>query len=459
MRIPEGLNLPPQNKEAEMAVIASVLLMVDAIDNVGELRSEHFYHDKHQRIWQTIVDLRETGRRAIDALILAEELDRLGVLADIGGVEYLAELMNAVPNAAHAGYYARIVISKWRARSAKYGAAEIVQLIDDGGDDDEVAHKAEKILADISERATTHGDLAIKDVMAEAWAAIQERINNKTPAGIATGFTDVDELIVGLQPGELVVIAARPAMGKSALAGCLMTNLAKRDIGTLFVSLEMSRQEITERLLCGEAKVSSDKMKAGSGFDEMEIDSLMQAAGRLNEMPIRIDDLPGQKLRQICATARRAKRKHGIGFLMVDYLQLIESNEAKDVREQEVASITKGLKALAKELQIPVIVLAQLNRGVEMREDKKPRLGDLRESGAIEQDADKVIFLHRPAAYNPTDRPGECDLIIAKNRCGKIGTRTLAWLSETTQFKDFVSREYQAAETASAALKARSWDQ
>ena len=190
----------------------------------------------------------------------------------------------------------------------------------------------------------------------------------------------------------------------------------------------------------------------------MEMDALMQAAGRLNQMPIRIDYLPGQKLRQICATARRSKRKHGIGFLMVDYLQLIESNEAKDVREQEVASITKGLKALAKELQIPVIVLAQLNRGVEMREDKKPRLGDLRESGAIEQDADKVIFLHRPEAYDPSDRPGEADLIVSKNRCGKIGTVTLAWLKDRTQFKDFVSRAYQVAEEASSAFNSRSWD-
>lgn len=450
--------IPPQNLDAERSVIASVLLMIEAIDNVGELKPEHFYDDRHQRLWQAILALRESGRRAIDAVILAEELDRRGELERIGGVPYLSEVMGAVPNAAHAGYYAEIVVSRWRAREAKYGANEIAKLIDDGSHDDEVVRKVETILANIAERSSTKGDVALKDVMVDVWGEIQSRLTAGVPVGIATGFSDIDELIVGLQAGELVVVAARPSMGKSAFASNLMHDLAKRGIGTLFVSLEMSKQELVERLLCAEGNINSHKMKSGTGFEEFEIDSLLQASGRLADLPIRIDDLPGQKLRQICATARRAKRKHGIGFVIVDYLQLIEANESKDVREQEVASITKGLKALAKELGIPIVVLAQLNRSVEMREDKRPRLGDLRESGAIEQDADKVLFLHRPAAYDPEDRPGECDVIIAKNRCGKVGLATLAWLAESTQFKDIAAKRFLEADAASRAFATRSWD-
>lgn len=443
--------IPPQNLEAEMAVIASVCLAPDMIDELGELKPEHFYADRHQRIWSAIQALSQRRVRA-DAVTLAEELDRLKQLEEIGGVEYLGKILETVPNAAHAKYYAAIVVSRWRSRQAKYGCAEVVQLINDGGTDDDVAQKAEAVLAEISERVSTAKDVAIGDVMAEAWTAINARIGRQEAAGTPTGFIDLDNLIVGIQPGELVVMAARPSMGKTAFAGCLMLSLARRGIGSLFISCEMSKLEISERLLCIDSHVSSTKLKAGTGLEEFELDALMQSASRVGALPIRIDDQPGQKVRAIAATARRVKRLHDIGFLVIDYLQLVEPNESKDVREQEVAGITKSLKGLAKELSIPVIVLAQLNRGVEMREDKRPRLGDLRESGAIEQDADKVLFLHRPAAYDPEDRPGEADVIVAKNRCGKIGTVALAWLAEFTEFRDLASAHYAAAEAASRAF-------
>lgn len=434
-----------------MGVIGSVLLLPDVLDECGDLRSEHFYADRNQRIWSAIVDLVKESRP--DAVTLAEHLNDAGQLLEVGGVEYLAKILETVPNAAHARYYANIVISKWRSRMACYGCSNVVTLVDDGATDDEVAELANKVLSEVLERNTTAADVSIGDVMVDAWKSIHSRIGKGEAAGIPTGFTDLDNLIVGIQPTELVIVAARPAIGKTAFAGCLMLQLARRGIGTLFISLEMSQLEISERLLCVDSGISGTKLKSGTGFDEWEMDALMKSASRLSQLPIRIDDTPNQKFRQIAASARRCKRRHNLGFIVVDYLQLVEPESRRDVREQEVAAITKSLKGLAKELSVPVIVLAQLNRGVESRELKVPRLSDLRESGAIEQDADKVLFLHRPAVYDPEDRPGECDVIVAKNRCGPIGTVTLAWLAESTQFRDLA--RYDAA--AKSFPAARDW--
>lgn len=442
--------LPPMNMEAERGVISSVLINPDAMDECGSLRAEHFYHYRHQVIWESLIVLCGTIRP--DVITLADHLNQIGKLEEIGGFEFLGTIYNEFPNSSHARYYANLVISKWRSRQAKCGASELVKMIDSGAGDDDVADMANKVLSDVIERNTVAADVGISDVMIDAFNSISARLAKGESAGIPTGFSDLDKMIVGIQPTELVIVAARPAVGKSAFAGCLMLQLARRGIGTLFISLEMSKLEISERLLCVESLVSGTKLKDGSGFDEFELDSLMQAAGRLGELPIRIDDQPNQKFRQIASTARRCKRKHNIGFVIVDYLQLISPERDRDVREQEVAQITKSLKGLAKELSIPVIVLAQLNRAVENREDKKPRLADLRESGAIEQDADKVLFLHRPSVYDPEDRPGECDVIVAKNRCGKTGMVALAWLAESTQFRDLARHGDDLADRAAAAF-------
>jgi replicative DNA helicase len=332
-----------------------------------------------------------------------------------------------------------------------------VRRINENSNDDDVVAEAEKVLAAIAERASVAQDVAIGDVMREAWAEIQSRLGRKESAGMATGFIDLDKLIVGIQPTELVIVAARPAVGKSAFAGCLIHRWAKRGISSLLLSLEMSKFEFAERLLCAESGVNASKLKAGDCLDEMEIDSLLLASGEIARLPIRIDEQGRQRVSAIAAIARRAHRVHGIEAIVIDYLQLIEPDQRSNVREQEVAGITKSLKALAKELKIPVIVLAQLNRAVENREDKRPRLADLRESGAIEQDANQVWFLHRPAAYDPADRPGECDVLVSKNRGGATGCVTLAWRAETTEFKDFASHEYEIASRASRAFQPPDW--
>lgn len=446
--------LPPQDLESEMSVIASVLLQPDVLDEIGDLRSEHFYNTRNQEIWSVILGLRLKGKQ-IDSVIVASELERIQKLEEVGGVEYLVQCMNTVAHSGHAKTYAAQVLSRWRSRLARYGCSELIEYVEAGATDDEIAAKAEKTLTAISERLSVATDVAIRDVLVDAWDAIQSRIKDGVASGVQTGFTDLDNLLVCLQPGELVILAARPAMGKTAFAGCVMLNLARSGVGVLFVSCEMSKLEIGERLICVDSGVSGTKLKNGDIVDEWEIDALLKSAGRISELPLRIDDQPNQKLRQIAATARRSKRKHNIGLVIIDYLQLIEPNDSKEIREQEVASITKGLKGLAKELELPIIVLAQLNRGVESREDKKPRLSDLRESGSIEQDADKVLFLHRPEAYDPDQRKGECDVVVAKNRCGKIGQVTLAWLADSTAFKD-LARE-TTFEQATKAFSPPDW--
>lgn len=460
--------IPPQNIDAEKCVLASVLLMADALDDIGDLRSEHFYADRHQRMFGAIRDLREKGVHGIDPVTLAEELDRRRELTEIGGVEYLGQVMESVPNAAHAKYYSKIVISKWRSRQARYAAAEINNAVDEGQADDEIAATAEKMLAEIAENASEAGDVAIGDVLGEVWKTIQSRLAKQTVVGTPTGFADLDALLVGLLPSELVVLAARPAMGKTALVCALALDFVRRNLPVLFLSLEMGKHEIGERLLCIESGVSSDDLKRGKlTGNQMEVDmktdDLLRAAGRIQEMPLRIDDLPNQRVHRIAATARRMKRKHGLELLIIDYLQLIEPDDSKreETREREVATITRKLKGLAKELEIPIVLLAQLNRGVESREDKRPRLADLRESGAIEQDADLVMFLHRPEAYDPEDRPGECDVIVSKNRRGKIGTATLAWRAQSTSFRDMAAKHHATADAAANAFpkrQSRDWD-
>lgn len=449
-------SMPPQNIEAEMAVIASVCLMRDAFDEVSDLKPEHFYADRHGRMWSVLTELHR-DKIGIDAVTMAEKLEGQNLLAEVGNVEYIGRVLESVPNAAHVRYYANIVISRWRMRTATYGCAEIIRRINENSEDDEVVAEAEKVLAAIAERACLAQDVAISDVMVEAWTEIQARLGRKEAAGMATGFIDLDKLIVGIQPTELIVIAARPACGKSAFAGCLIHRLAKRGISSLLLSLEMSRLEFAERLLCAESGVSATKLKAGDCLDEFEVDSLMMSSGVLSKLPIRIDEQGRQKVSAIAAIARRAQRVHGTQVIVIDYLQLIEPDQRLHVREQEVASITKALKGLAKELKLPVIVLAQLNRAVENREDKKPRLADLRESGAVEQDANQVWFLHRPEVYDPADRPAECDVIVAKNRGGATGTVTLAWRANTTEFKDFASSEWEAGERASNAFNPPKW--
>ncbi|MEC7557917.1 MAG: replicative DNA helicase [Planctomycetota bacterium] len=432
--------LPPQNLEAERGVLGSVLLMNEVLDEVVEvLAADHFYTDGHRKIFSAIRRLYDNGTQAIDPLTLAEELDRHSQLDDIGGASYLEQVLESVPHAAHARYYAGIVREKWVQRQLIFACNEILSECYDGSNDpDDVLSAAEQRIFRILDDQGEPRKIEIKDILLDAFDRINERMeNDEVISGIPTGFPDLDQRLNGLQPSELVVLAARPSMGKTALVCNLAEGVAmEAGQGVLLFSLEQSNLELAERLLCIRSQVNSHRLRSGT-LDDDERKLLVHASAELSEAPLFLDDQPGRTIAQITAVARRLQRRNGVRVVIIDYLQLIEPEDKSSPREQQIALITRRLKALAKELSVPVIALAQLNRGVEHREDKRPRLSDLRESGAIEQDADVVMFLHRPEHYNPEDRPGEADVIIAKNRNGPTDSVTLTWIKESMRFTNF----------------------
>ncbi|MBX3443078.1 MAG: replicative DNA helicase [Planctomyces sp.] len=430
--------VPPQDLDAERSVLGSILLSNDAIDDVlPHLHSERFYADSHRRMFKAIHDMYESGVRGIDTITLANELQKRGDLETIGGAAYLVQVLETVPHAAHAEYYATIVRDKWLQRSLIDACTESLREAfhaQQGVED--VLAQAERRLFDIVERQASTDKFAIGDILEATFERIFHRMDQEgTLSGLHTGFHGLDDVTSGFQPSELIVLAARPSMGKTALVCnfALAVGLARQ--GVLVFSLEQSKLELAERLLCIQAKINGHKLRQGN-LDEIEQAQLMEASNELRELPLYIDDVAGRTVSQISAISRRLKRRFGLGLIIIDYLQLIEPDEKGLPREQQISTITRRLKFLAKDLHVPVIALAQLNRGVEQREDKRPRLADLRESGAIEQDADIVMFLHRPDAYDPGDRPGEADLIVAKNRSGPIGTVPLVWMREMLKFGD-----------------------
>jgi len=431
--------LPPQNLEAEKGVLGSVLLAHEALDDILELINEdHFYNDAHRVIFASISALRDRGITGIDAVTLAEELDRRNELEEIGGPEYLEEILQSVPHAAHATYYAEIVRKKHQQRNLIYACTEILRESYDSTEDiDELLQNAEKRIFRILEERTSETKNDIGSILLSAWDRINERANaDGAISGLATGFPDFDAKTNGFQPSELVILAARPSMGKTALVCNWALGVAEQTgRGVLVFSLEQSRLELAERFLCIHAKFDGHKLRAGE-LDEADRYHLMESSQALSEIPLFVDDRPGRSIAQIAAIARRLYRRHHIGLVVVDYLQLVEPEERRSIpREQQIAGITRRLKNLAKELDIPILALAQLNRGVELRDDKRPRLADLRESGAIEQDADLVLFLHRPDAYDPADNPGLAEVIIAKHRSGPTGIVPLTWRKEFMRFE------------------------
>ncbi len=438
----DPLRLPPQNPDAERGVLGSVLLVNEAIDEVGEsLRAEHFYHDAHHKIYAAIHDLYENNIRGIDPVTLAEELERRGELEEIGGAAYVIEILDSVPHAAHVRYYANIVREKWMQRTLISACTDILtDCYEPEGTVDDLLQTAERRVFAIVEQQEDTSSIAIGDILMEAFTRIDERINNDgNVAGITTGFTDLDHQTTGFQPTELIILAARPSMGKTALVCNIAESVAREaKKGVMLFSLEQSNLELAERFLCITAKVNGHDLRTGNLSDEQR-DQLAAASDDLHNLPLFIDDKPARTMSQISAISRRQHRKEPLGVIIVDYLQLIEPEEKNIPREQQIAGISRRLKFLAKELHVPVIALSQLNRGVELREDKRPRLADLRESGSIEQDADKVMFLHRPDAYDPGDRPGEAEVVIAKHRSGPTGIVKLTWRAEYMRFEDYSS--------------------
>jgi replicative DNA helicase len=435
-----GDRLPPQNLEAERSTLGSILLNNEPLhDIVMFLRAEDFYRDAHQVIYASIRDLYDRGK-AIDAVTLAEELRKRGQFDAVGGHDILTEIVESVPTAANAKYYANIVKEKATNRQLIESATEILS---DGYSNQFTSHEllesAERKIFSIREDQVRGETLEIKDIVKLAMDQIAMRAESggHSVTGLGSGFIDLDDKTAGFHPGQLIVLAARPSMGKTAFALNVSDHVAvKLNIPVLFVSLEMGHIEIADRLLCARSSVDGSRIRRGVGLNNRELTELGKAFQELSSHKMFIDDTPSRTAMQIAASARRIRRRNEIGLLVVDYIQLVDSDETRDSRQEQIAKISRRLKALARELGIPLIALSQLNRAVESREDKRPRMADLRESGAIEQDADIVLLLHRPEYYNANDEPGVAEVIVAKNRNGPTGTIKLAFLNKFTRFEN-----------------------
>ncbi len=433
--------LPPQNREAERSVLGSMLRDNGVIGDVIQiLRTESFYSDAHQKIYDAMTTGLHDKGHPVDLVTLANVLQQRGQIDDIGGYAYLAELWDAAPTAANAEYYARIVRDKALVRHLIHAGTEILRdAYDQVQPADELLEGAERKILDIAQMGVTGQTFTLEEALRQAYDRIDSRHQQDEFAisGIPTGFVDLDDKTAGLQNSELIILAARPSVGKTAFSLNIVRHIVV-DGGhpVFFVSLEQSRIELAERLLCCQARVGSHRLRKGTlSADEMQ--KLIEAGGTLRQAKLFIDDTPGQGMLRIAANARRLKLRHHIKLVVIDYLQLIEPDNRRDPRQEQVAQISRRLKFLARELQIPVMALAQVNRSSEDRQDHRPRLADLRESGSIEQDADTVMMLHRPELYEPGQHEGIIEVIIAKQRNGPTGEITLTYLKQYMRYENF----------------------
>ena len=431
--------LPPQNRDAERSVLGSMLRDNYVINDIAPLlKAEHFYGDAFRKIYEAILALYNRNS-PVDTVTLAEELNRRGQIEDIGGYGCIAELYDAAPTAANARHYAEIVRDKSLLRNLIHASTEILRdAYDQAMPAEDLLASAEHRIFELSDLGATGEASTLSDAMAMAYARIDDRSRGEVMSisGLSTGFTDLDELTAGLQNRELIIVAARPSVGKTAFALALIRNIAvDGHHPVFFASLEQSRIELAERLLSCQARVESHKLRRGNLSSE-DMSKLIAAGGVLRNAPVFIDDTPGQSLLRIGANARRLKLKHKLKMVVIDYLQLIEPENRRDPRQEQVAQISRRLKHLARELEIPVVALAQVNRASEDRQDHRPRLADLRESGSIEADADTVMMLHRPDRYEPGQREGEIEVIIAKQRNGPTGEIVLSYVKPFFLFED-----------------------
>jgi replicative DNA helicase len=433
--------VPPQSLEAEESVLGGVLLDNTALDRVTELlHPDDFYRGVHKKLFRAMLDLSERGE-PVDLITLSEALRARGDLTDIGGASYLAALTERVPTAANIVHYARIVRDRSILRRLISVSTEIATSgYESGGDVAELLDRAEQLIFDITERQVRLSFSKIADVLVGSLKTIEQLYEQKQAVtGVATGFADLDALTSGLQPSDLIIVAGRPSMGKTAFCLNIAENAAMRsDVGVAVFSLEMSKEQLAMRMLCSEARVDLARVRTGH-LSEREFPKLAMAAGRLADAPIYVDDTPALSVLELRAKARRLKRDPAakLGLIIVDYIQLMRSSEGKDSREQEISEISRSLKALAKELSLPVVALSQLNRQVESRHPPIPRLADLRESGAIEQDADVICFLYREEYYvEDSDKKGMAEVILSKQRNGPTGNVELTFLKEFTRFEN-----------------------
>ena len=429
--------VPPQDIEAEQAVIGSMLTDQDAVVAAIEtLKPEDFYREDNKLIYTAILNIYNRAE-PIDIITLKAELTCMGKLDNVGGLEYIVQLPDKVPTTANVDRYIKIVEEKSMLRNLIKTANEILSMGYDQTDNvDDVMDLAEKKIFDVMQKKSKTGYASIKDVLVESFTKLEELYNQKQHVtGVPTGFIDLDRMTAGLHGSEFILIAARPAMGKSAFALNIATYAATRaNVPVAIFRLEMSKDQVGNRILCSEALVDSNNVRTGDLNDE-ELSKLAETSGELSQAPIYIDDTAGITITEMRAKCRKLKLEKNIGLVVVDYLQLIQGSGKTSGREQEIAEISRSLKILAKELEIPVIALSQLSRAVEARDDHRPMLSDLRESGSIEQDADIVMFLYRDDYYNE-DSPEKnvAEVIIAKQRAGSTGTVKLAWIGNYTKF-------------------------
>ncbi len=432
--------IPPHDDEAEQAVLGSMLTDSDAVVSAVEvLKSEDFYRSDNSTIFDAIMNIYGKGE-PIDIITLKDELTSMGKLEAVGGLEYLAGLPDKVPTTANANKYVKIVEEKSLLRELIKTANELIQMGYSQNEDIEtIMDGAEKKIFDIMQKKSQKGYESIKDILVDSFSELQELYNKKQHiTGVPSKFIDLDNKTAGFHKSELILIAARPAMGKTAFALNIATNAAvSANTPVVVFSLEMSKEQCANRILCAQAMVDSGKVQKGE-IDDEEWTKLAMASGELSESAgIFIDDTPGITVAEIRAKCRKLKIEKDIGLIVIDYLQLISGSGKSSSREQEIAEISRSLKILAKEINVPVIALSQLSRAPEARTDHRPMLQDLRESGSIEQDADLVMFIYREDYYNPqAEQTNVSEIIIAKNRSGPVGTVKLLWMPNYTKFEN-----------------------
>jgi len=447
----------PANVDAEKAVLGSILLKPDVCDDVAlVVRPDDFHDESHQILYRHLVDLHDGGKR-IDATIVLERLRTKGDLDRIGGAPAIADMLETVPHAAHAAHYAQIVRDKSMLRSLIDASTDILRDAYDSADEPrELLARAESRIFEILEHRSSAEAKPIDEVLEDVMVRMDARMKHEHAlGGVETGFTDLDTLCGGLHNSELIILAARPSMGKTAFAMNIAEHVAiSARQPVLFVSLEMACLELADRLLCSAAQVNGHRLRNGT-ISQEDRRRLVQKSAEISSAPLYIDDTPGRTLTEIAAVARRLKRRQGLALVVIDYLQLIEPDNPRDPRQEQVARIARRLKMMSRELDIPVLCLAQLNRQAEASRDNKPRLNHLRESGAIEQDADVVMFVHREEYYQTTDEDrervkGQAEIIVAKQRNGPIGDVKLLWQHDYTRFVNLEHRPYDEFEQFSS---------
>lgn len=433
--------IPPNSAEAEQSVLGAMLLDKEAISTATELISgEDFYREAHKEIFEAIVDIYNRGE-PVDLITLTEKLKTRNTLDVVGGITFLTNLMDAVPTTNNVKYYAKIIEDKSLLRRLIKTSSEIIAKSYEASEDiGEIIDGAEKGIFNISLNRSSQGFTHVKNILSVNFDKIEELYLNKGKiTGVPTGFNDLDGKLSGLQKSDLVLVAARPSMGKSSFMMNIVQHAAVREnVTTAIFSLEMSKEQLTQRLLCAEALIDAHRLRIGD-INEDEWVKLARAMGPLSEASIFIDDTPSISITEMRAKCRRLKLEQNLGLIVIDYLQLMQGKSSSESRQQEISEISRSLKALAREINVPVVALSQLSRAPEMRADHRPILSDLRESGAIEQDADVVMFLYRDEYYHPdSEKKNIGEVIIAKQRNGPTGTVELVWLG---QFTKFVNKE------------------